>query len=78
MLVWMLYVIVVSASLGGAALSAESAKRMRRGSTRWLWGLSMVASLLLPVSVASVSVRTITNFIPTVGRHPVWQSCGRM
>ena len=57
MLVWMLYVIIVSVLLSGAALAAEHAWRMRGGSTRWLWGLSMVASLLVPAIIASVSIQ---------------------
>jgi bla regulator protein BlaR1 len=65
MLVWMLYVIVVSALLGSAALAAEYAGRMRRGPTRWLWALSMVASLLVPAIIASVSVQlpSIPNIV---------------
>jgi bla regulator protein BlaR1 len=66
MLVWMLYVVVVSALLGSAALAAEYVGRMRRGTTRWLWALSMVASLLVPAIVASVSVQLPS--IPSVVR----------
>jgi hypothetical protein len=42
MLLWMLYVIVVSLFLSGAALAAEHAERRRRGSTRWVWALGIV------------------------------------
>lgn len=65
MLVWMLYVIVVSALLCGAALAAEQAWRMRRGATRWVWALSMMASLLVPAIVASVSIQlpSIPNIV---------------
>lgn len=57
MFMWMLYVIVVSGLLGSAALAAEYAGRMHRGATRWLWSLSMVASLIVPAIMASVSVQ---------------------
>ena len=65
MLVWMLYVIVVSTLLSGAALAAEHAGRLRGGSTRWLWGLCMGASLLVPAIVASVSIQvpSIPNIV---------------
>jgi hypothetical protein len=57
MLLWMLYVIFVSACLSGAALAAEHAERIRRGSTRWLWIASIAASLVVPATIASVSVQ---------------------
>jgi bla regulator protein BlaR1 len=65
MLVWMLYVIVVSALLSGAALAAEHAWRLRRRSTRWTWGLCIVASLLVPAIIASVSIQlpSIPNMV---------------
>ncbi len=73
MLVWMLYVIVVSALLGGAALVAERAGRLRRGSTRWLWGLSLVASLVVPAIMASVSVQlpSIPNLVSPAASHKI-------
>jgi bla regulator protein blaR1 len=57
MLAWMSYVIAVSLLLGFAALALEHAARIRQKPTRWLWGTSMVASLLLPLVVSSVSVQ---------------------
>jgi hypothetical protein len=57
MLLWMLYVTFVSACLGGAALAAEHAERIRRGATRWLWITSIAASLVVPATIASVSVQ---------------------
>jgi bla regulator protein BlaR1 len=65
MLLWMLYVIVVSLFLSGAAFAAEHAERLRRGSTRWVWALGIVASLLVPATIASVSIQLpqIPNFV---------------
>jgi hypothetical protein len=57
MLSWMLYVMFVSLCLGGAALAAEHAERIRRGATRWLWMSGIVASLLLPAAISSVSIQ---------------------
>jgi bla regulator protein blaR1 len=74
MLLWMLYVIVVSLFLSGAAFAAEHAERLRRGSTRWVWALGISASLLVPAAIASVSIQLprIPNFItPTVSQRIV-------
>jgi hypothetical protein len=74
MLLWMLYVIVVSSFLSGAALAAEHAERLRRGSTRWVWALGIVASLLVPATIASVSIQLpqIPNFVtPAVSQRVV-------
>jgi len=57
MLAWMSYVIVVSLLLSLAALALEHSARIRQKPTRWLWGTSMTASLLVPLLVSSVSVR---------------------
>jgi bla regulator protein blaR1 len=57
MLAWMCYVIVVSLLLGLAALALEHSARVRQKPTRWLWGSSMIASLLVPLVISSVSVR---------------------
>jgi hypothetical protein len=54
----MFYVIVVSLLLGLAALALERAARIRQKPTRWLWGTSMMASLLLPLIVPLLSVQT--------------------
>ena len=58
MLAWMSYVIVVSLLLSLAALALERSARVRQRPTRWLWGASMIASLLVPLVVSSVSVQT--------------------
>jgi len=65
MLLWMLYVMFVSVCLGGAALAAEHAERIRRGSTRWLWIVSITASLVIPATIASVSIQLprISNIV---------------
>jgi len=58
MLAWMSYVIVVSLLLSLASLALERSARVRQRPTRWLWGASMIASLLVPLVVSSVSVQT--------------------
>jgi len=55
MLAWMCYVIVVSSLLGLAALALERSARLRQRPTRWLWGTSMMVSLLVPLLMPSVS-----------------------
>ena len=57
MVIWALYVIAVSALLGAAALCAERAARLRRGATRWYWLAAILASILVPTVIASVSVQ---------------------
>jgi hypothetical protein len=52
----MSYVIVVSLLLSLAALALEHSARIRQKPTRWLWGASTTASLLVPLIVSSVSV----------------------
>jgi hypothetical protein len=57
MLAWMIYVILVSLLLGLAALAFERSARLRQKNTRWLWGMSIVASLILPFTISSVSLQ---------------------
>lgn len=57
MLAWMIYVIVVSLLLGLAALAFERSAHLRQKPTRWLWGMSIIASLLIPFTISSVSVQ---------------------
>jgi bla regulator protein blaR1 len=57
MLAWMIYVILVSLLLGLAALAFERSARLRQKNTRWLWGVSIVASLILPFTISSVSLQ---------------------
>src|SRR5262249_44407932 len=68
MLAWMLYVIVIALLLSGAALAAERAARLRRAHTRWIWMLTIVTSLAIPMLIASVSVTIPSLVIPTVTR----------
>ncbi len=57
MAVWMIYVIAVSMVLSAAALIGERAMRLRRGPTRWLWTGALLASLLMPTVIASVTIQ---------------------
>jgi hypothetical protein len=57
MLIWMTYVIAVSLLLGCAALAAERGARLKKGTTRWYWLVAIVASLVVPSVIASVSVQ---------------------
>jgi bla regulator protein BlaR1 len=57
MLAWMLYVVVVTVLLGLAALCAERSAQIRKASTRWLWGVAIIASLALPIAISSVSIQ---------------------
>jgi beta-lactamase regulating signal transducer with metallopeptidase domain len=56
MLAWMLYVIVVSLLLSAAALAAERAARVRGAPHRWIWTATILASLFIPATIASVSI----------------------
>jgi len=67
MLAWMIYAVLVAMALSGAALIAERAARHRRIPTRWPWMMSIVASLLLPIAIATVSIQLPHSFEP-VGR----------
>lgn len=57
MFIWMLYVIAVSVLLGCAAWAAEHGARLTRSTTRWYWLAAILASLLVPTVIASVSVQ---------------------
>jgi len=57
MLAWLIYVIAVTLLLGAAAGAAEQAARLRRAPSRWFWTLAIIASLLLPTIIASVSIQ---------------------
>lgn len=56
MLAWMMYVIVVSLLLSAAALAAERAARVRGAPHRWIWTATILASLFIPATIASVSI----------------------
>ena len=57
MLAWMLYLLFIAAVLSAAALAAEGRARLIRGRSRWIWLTALVASLLLPAAMTSVSIR---------------------
>lgn len=57
MIVWMIYVVLVTLALSAAALIAERAAKVRRASTRWVWIASLIGSLVLPTLMATASVR---------------------
>ncbi|MEO8316007.1 MAG: M56 family metallopeptidase [Pseudomonadota bacterium] len=57
MFIWMLYVIAVSVLLGCAAWAAERGARLKKATTRWYWLVAILASLLIPTVIASVSVQ---------------------
>jgi beta-lactamase regulating signal transducer with metallopeptidase domain len=57
MLGWMAYVFVVSLLLAAAAFAGERGARLRAAPTRWIWLTAILASLLLPSIIASVSVQ---------------------
>src|SRR5690349_7381858 len=55
MLAWMLYAIMVSLLLSVGAFLAERAARLKRTGTRWIWITAIVASLVLPTIITSVT-----------------------
>ena len=56
MLVWIMYVIFVSLLVGLAALTAERRAHLRGKSSRWYWIAAIIASLLIPTVISSVSI----------------------
>jgi bla regulator protein blaR1 len=75
MLAWMVYAALVALALGGAAWMAERAARQRGVATRWPWLASIVASVLLPVAMATVALPRVA-FLQTPG-HPVAEEAAR-
>jgi len=71
MLVWIIYVVFVSALLGIAALAAEHRAHLRRKVSRWYWMLAILASLLIPTVIASVSIELPNIFSPSVSQKMV-------
>ena len=69
MLTWMLYVIAITLLLSGAALAAERSARLRRARTRWIWAVTIVASLGIPVLIASVSIQVPSLLTPQIARR---------
>lgn len=71
MLAWMMYVAMVTLLLSGAALAAERQARLRRTATRWIWLCAILASLLLPTAISSISLQMPPVFAPNVPRQLV-------
>jgi hypothetical protein len=65
----MLYVLAITLLLSGAAVTAERAARLRRARTRWIWAVTIAASLGVPVLVASVSIQLPSLLTPTIARR---------
>src|SRR5262249_23492439 len=71
MLTWMLYVVVITLLLSGAALATERAARVRRAPSRGIWLVTIAASLAIPTIIVSVSVQLPNLSIPTVARKAI-------
>src|ERR1700682_5392867 len=71
MFTWMLYVVAITLLLSGAALAAEHAARLRRARSRWIWAVTIVASLVIPALIASVSIQVPSLLTPTVSRKVI-------
>ncbi len=71
MLAWLGYAVMVSTLLSGAAFAAERAARLRRAGTRWIWATAIVASLLLPTVISSISIELPNIFAPRHASHPL-------
>jgi bla regulator protein blaR1 len=71
MIHWMLYVLAVSLVLGIAALVAERSLRLRRRATRWVWVGAIVASLLVPTLIASISIQVPNLSEPTAPQKSI-------
>lgn len=68
----MVYVLVITLLLSGAALAAEYAARLRHSArSRWIWALTIVASLIIPTLIASVSIQVPSLLTPTVARKAI-------
>jgi bla regulator protein blaR1 len=68
MLAWMVYVVVVTLALSLAALIAEHAARQRSAPSRWIWVTAILASLMVPTIIASVSIQIPSVFAPAVSQ----------
>jgi hypothetical protein len=71
MLQWMVYVFVVTVILAVAALSAERALRLHRSMARWVWAAAIIASLVVPTLIASVSIQLPSITRPTAPQKPI-------
>jgi beta-lactamase regulating signal transducer with metallopeptidase domain len=64
MLAWMIYAVLVAIALSGAGLIAEQAAKYLRIPTRWPWMIAIVASVLLPIAIATISIPRPELFRP--------------
>ena len=64
MIAWLGYTMLVTLLLGVGALAAERAACMRRAPARWVWCVAIVASLLLPTVISSISIELPNIFRP--------------
>ena len=71
MIAWLVYSVMVTVLLGGAALAAEASARLRRVSTRWIWALAIVAAPLLPLAISTVSIQVPVSLAPNAVSAPV-------
>lgn len=71
MLAWLAYAVMVSLLLSAAAFAAERAARMRRMGTRWIWSTAIIASLLLPTVISSISIELPNIFAPAATSAPI-------
>ncbi|MGO9804121.1 MAG: M56 family metallopeptidase [Steroidobacteraceae bacterium] len=65
----MLYLLVLALLLSGAGLAAEYAARSRGARSRWIWAVTILASLTIPVLVSSVSIQAPDLGTPTVSHR---------
>jgi bla regulator protein BlaR1 len=71
MFAWIIYVMAVTLLLSAAAFAAERRARLRGLTSRWLWGLAIIASLLLPTIISSVSIQLPTLAASAVPRKMI-------
>jgi hypothetical protein len=71
MIAWLVYTIVVTLLLGGAALAAEGAARLRGSPTRWIWTAAILAALLLPAVISTVSIQLPASLAPAGTPAPI-------
>lgn len=71
MLTWMIYALSVSAVLSVAALIAEHSARQRRSPSRGFWLIAIVASLVIPAIMTSVSIEIPADLKPSVPRNVI-------
>lgn len=71
MLAWMVYASLVALALSAAAALTEQAAMTRRMATRWPWMAAIVASLCLPIAIATVSIHVPRSLEPAASTAPI-------